>query len=562
MSDYLPVTAQLIHQVKDELGKVNKKWLDRKVENYQNSCSYFYIYSAESSGYLHFEYLEGYVELHCEAQFLRGYKKLREFLIIESKKNSRLSWCEWKNHENARCRIDDGQIIQTSEEVCEKIIALAEFFDPLIAKYFSDYESFSPPVAPEVSINYDKVPDEFKNLCHSFFGSTAGNIRSPIWFCGLEWGGGYDADTPILLDTLKPYGFRELHTWTADSFRKSFWASGSPYCQNVIKLLVGLQQGHYQSCDNITNFKWRPTEVWFEDLGRRHIVGPHGLAMVLNMFPISVPNRNVSTGSWNSYQVRMMNGKSKKITDWSGLTNFYDYLNAVIEFRHPLFTDIRKTYKPKLIICFGKDSKDSFSRLWGATSNVWTKKVVSLDKGEIDFEYTILDDETLLVVAPFPANASGINSDEKINKISFAINQLCKESLGEGWLNGYEVNAPIGDDPKSYPIFNDFDKLNKLKSQIDDFKESINLINTHLETWAKQAEEIQKSKETLKEYIECEANTSNLDSLNGQIEQLKKTVWDQLGTLDELKSTTENQIQDIEAKLWEKYDPNFYKTLK
>ena len=63
-------------------------------------------------------------------------------------------------------------------------------------------------------------------------------------------------------------------------------------------------------------------------------------------------------------------------------------------------------------------------------------------------------------------------------------------------------------------------------------------------------------------YLECEARTSNLDSLNDQIEQMKKTVWDQLGTLDKLKNTTENQIQDIEAKLWEKYDPNFFKTMK
>ena len=77
-----------------------------------------------------------------------------------------------------------------------------------------------------------------------------------------------------------------------------------------------------------------------------------------------------------------------------------------------------------------------------------------------------------------------------------------------------------------------------------------------------KAEDIQKSKENLKVYLECEARTSNLDSLNDQIEQMKKTVWDQLGTLDKLKNTTENQIQDIEAKLWEKYDPNFSKTMK
>ena len=43
--------------------------------------------------------------------------------------------------------------------------------------------------AQKISIFLENVMSEnFTKLVESFYGSTVGNIQSPVWLCGLEWG--------------------------------------------------------------------------------------------------------------------------------------------------------------------------------------------------------------------------------------------------------------------------------------------------------------------------------------------------------------------------------------
>lgn len=93
--------------------------------------------------------------------------------------------------------------------------------------------------------NFQTVPVEFKRMVESFYGCTAGNINSPVWFCGLEWGGGYDASVPIPIQDLEPYGFEELQSWSIKDYWSNFWAGGSKFCQAVVKLLIGIRDGEY-----------------------------------------------------------------------------------------------------------------------------------------------------------------------------------------------------------------------------------------------------------------------------------------------------------------------------
>lgn len=412
------------------------------------------------------------------------------------------------------------------------------FFNPLI-KDLTSHES------PQIENhdNEDFIPKEFKNLMNSFFGCTAGNIKSPIWFCGLEWGGGYDSELPILLDTLQPYGFSDLHTWNADSFRKSFWASGSPFCQNVIKLLVGLQQGYYQTGDNK---KEGGDKSWFEDLARRRIVGPNGLALIFNMFPISIPNRSAYENSWNSYKVRKNDGTVQLMTEWSGLKDFQKYLEAVIKFRSDLFIKTRKQYEPKLIVCFGKNSENEFLKLWGADEGICENKEINtkdinLMKGQISFKYKLLEEKTLLVIAPFPANPGGINSDEKINKISSAINKLCCGYFGDNWLGNYKNPEQYEPDAQ---LVNAFTKLCDLKETIDDFKASINQICTNLE-------KIDSVKRKLQENHEGYSIQSiDYSALEKQIANLKSSFWGQLHDFDDIRGKIEEEIKNVEKELW------------
>lgn len=54
------------------------------------------------------------------------------------------------------------------------------------------------------------MSENFTKLVESFYGSTIGNVRSPVWMCGLEWGGGYDSKIPILESELEPYGLEDV----------------------------------------------------------------------------------------------------------------------------------------------------------------------------------------------------------------------------------------------------------------------------------------------------------------------------------------------------------------
>ena len=68
----------------------------------------------------------------------------------------------------------------------------------------------------------------------------------------------------------------------------------------------------------------------FDDLSKRKIVGPYGLALILNTFPISMKGRNVATKSWDEYKVRLEDGSVKSLKEWSELSSFYEYSDYVI----------------------------------------------------------------------------------------------------------------------------------------------------------------------------------------------------------------------------------------
>lgn len=36
------------------------------------------------------------------------------------------------------------------------------------------------------------IKENFNEMALSHYGCDGGNLSSPIWACGLEWGGGYE----------------------------------------------------------------------------------------------------------------------------------------------------------------------------------------------------------------------------------------------------------------------------------------------------------------------------------------------------------------------------------
>ena len=142
---------------------------------------------------------------------------------------------------------------------------------------------------------------EFFDVANSFYGCTIGNIDSPIWICGLEWGGGLSQDVPTPTEFFTPYGFEELQCLNAKDFENNFWDSHSPFCRAVIKILSVLSK------DSIIS--WNS----FADLEKEGMIGRDGLALVLNSNPLSFSGRGAAKKDWDKFKIRLPLGEGCKI---------------------------------------------------------------------------------------------------------------------------------------------------------------------------------------------------------------------------------------------------------
>ena len=137
-----------------------------------------------------------------------------------------------------------------------------------------------------MSKNAETKSIAFDDVVRSFYGCTSGNIDSPVWICGLEWGGGLSIEAPTPIEAFTPYGFEELQCLDTKDFECSFWASRSPFCRAVIKILSVLLKGELLS--------WKD----FSDLEKEGIVCRDGMALVLNANPISFASQDEAKREW------------------------------------------------------------------------------------------------------------------------------------------------------------------------------------------------------------------------------------------------------------------------
>lgn len=376
------------------------------------------------------------------------------------------------------------------------------------------------------------VPEQFEKIVKSFYGSTAGNIHSPIWICGLEWGGGYDESIPIFIDNIEPYSFESLHVWSAKQFANYFWASQSAFCRNVIKLLYGLKTGN---CSNWSSV----VEDWYKD----GIAGPNGIAMILNAYPISFKNRDQAYRSWSRFQVRFADGRQDQLMKWTGLDTFDIYRNYVIESRSEVFISERKKRAPKLIIALGYENHQ---KLWGAEKQSWDgadfKFSSKPEKEKNDcFGYWLDNgfnkEKTLLLITPFPTGSHGLVSNTQINTVC----QKLESELGKNWLATALEKKPNCQLDKFNQIdSSDFDLYGDcLMDKISRFKELANQQLTCLEQIEKDIQRMKNSQDILLNQFKADLTTPN---------KLKVKIIEHLNALEEL-SVTAKAIRSAERQL-------------
>lgn len=303
----------------------------------------------------------------------------------------------------------------------------------LAKKFFSSLKE----ICRFVTLSRRKIMSgNFKKLVESFYGSTIGNVQSPVWLCGLEWGGGCDPKTPILESEFEPYSLEDIQATSLQDFIDSFWDAHSPFCRNTMKVLCEL----YNCTDPGEKASYCQSWETWERLG---IVGANGLALVLNAFPISFGNRDVAAAQWNEYKVRTMDDAHNTIPlrDWTGLNSFWEYKDFVVKHRSKIYSNERKFRKPKLIICFGKQSLDNFLDLWAVEDKNPAMTFNFDDPFNLDFEsksnpncFAYWADETLVAVVPFPNGPSGLTSDERIKNVSTWLYNAVFKKYGYKWL--------------------------------------------------------------------------------------------------------------------------------
>ena len=320
----------------------------------------------------------------------------------------------------------------------------------------------------------DKVPELFRKVVQSFSGCTSGNVDSPVWLCGLEWGGGLSTKVPTIFDSSDVYGFKDLQCWSWQDFVGAFWAGKSKFCQNALKVLLTIQNKGKYSKDQYDK-KW-------DELEKHRTVGPNGIALILNAFPISFAGRSVAADAWKKYEVLLLpEGKTQSFSEWTGLDNFGKYKEFVVKHRSPTFIAERKKRCPKLIVCFGKDSKDDFKNIWGASGE--EDFSISMEEGgkSDSFGY-VLDnfnedgtpkkEKTVLFITPFIANRYGLNSDEKIEKVFSELYGEMEKRLGSDWLGEYawRENPPEPKNPKVDEFKNLRDKYLDYNKKMKEFR--------------------------------------------------------------------------------------------
>ncbi len=282
----------------------------------------------------------------------------------------------------------------------------------------------------------DKVPKLFLEVVRSFYGCTSGNIDSPVWLCGLEWGGGLSTEVPTVFDRSDIYGFEALQCKSLEDFIGAFWAPRSKFCQNALKVLLTIQsKGEYS--------KAQYDKKWDE---KHRTVGPKGIALVLNAFPISFKNRSVANAAWQKYRVRLSERDTQSFPEWTGLKTVDDYRDFVCKYRKDTFIAERKKRCPKLIVCFGKTSNEHFRKIWGAEDKEEAIKISMEEGGKPDCFGYVLDNinedgtkkyETVLFITPFIAGRYGLNSNKKIKKVFSELYDKMEERFGPDWLGEY-----------------------------------------------------------------------------------------------------------------------------
>jgi hypothetical protein len=237
-----------------------------------------------------------------------------------------------------------------------------------------------------------KIENEFQKWASGFSGCDGGDIGSPqnrsIWVCGIEWGGsGHD-----------PASLKEIILKSVDSppYGYEYHSENLAYIFNwqTLKLLTAIQG------ESVENY------IQASEKTRPFVKDSKGF-FKMNLFPVAF--KDTSNQRW--------------ISDFITITGFQNKEEYLTWCRQVRFLNLKswvEKFKPKLIICFGKSFLADFESAFVNGSSEFTKETI-LNR---ELSWTRTQDETLIVICPFPVNRYGLNSHVLLQAFGERIREL------------------------------------------------------------------------------------------------------------------------------------------
>lgn len=239
------------------------------------------------------------------------------------------------------------------------------------------------------------VNELFAKWAVDLSGCDGGDIGTPenpsVWWCGIEWGGGFE-DTSV--DGLHSVFKKAININGYENYETNF---EYPFNWNALKLLSVIE-----------GYKLEDYKIFGQDK-RPFVIGEKGY-FKMNLFPLAF--KNTSHQLW-----------AETFANATGFENKGEYLNWIRENRFRILREMTKKHCPKLIVCTGITLKEDFVKCF--TDNLM------LNEEEIDDKslfWVVNNNGSLVVIIPFMVNRYGLIRNVSITKFGQRVSELLELS--------------------------------------------------------------------------------------------------------------------------------------
>lgn len=129
--NYLKITDSLKKEVEFKLNKLFPTRNYYSAINHYHDNRFIQLETILHDSDIHYDYYQGYVELHLEGKFSTyEYNTIWRELVEESYQHHELSWHRWGNRNQGRCRINIS--IQSADDIVKCFEKMTQIFDPIL----------------------------------------------------------------------------------------------------------------------------------------------------------------------------------------------------------------------------------------------------------------------------------------------------------------------------------------------------------------------------------------------------------------------------------------------